>query len=79
MGGPAEIGSTLSVKLSHYCGTGAAVFEHQNLVSSAGLVPIMELAEQAGSSALLDELVVFRCERSGPMPLAGPAAPADRR
>jgi hypothetical protein len=41
----------------------SAVFDEENLVSHAGLVPVLELAEQAGLSALLDEHVRFGCER----------------
>jgi len=51
------------VKLSHAWRRSAAVFDDENLVSCAGLVPVLELAEQAGLSVLLDEHVVFRCER----------------
>lgn len=36
---------------------GSAVFDERNLVSAAGLVPIMELAEQAGLSELIGEHV----------------------
>jgi hypothetical protein len=39
------------------------VFDEDNLVSSAGLVPLLELAEQAGLSRLLDEHVRFVDER----------------
>jgi hypothetical protein len=39
------------------------VFDEKNLVSCAGLVPVMELAEQAGLSQLLDEQVRFTSER----------------
>ncbi|GAB3809485.1 hypothetical protein GCM10027605_44790 [Micromonospora zhanjiangensis] len=39
------------------------MFDEDNLVSHAGLVPLMELAEQAGLSRLLDEHVRFGCER----------------
>jgi hypothetical protein len=39
------------------------VFDEENLVSHAGLVPVMELAEQAGLSQLLDERVRFTSER----------------
>ena len=35
----------------------SAVFDEQNLVSAAGLVPVMELAEQTGLSRLIDEHV----------------------
>ena len=36
---------------------GSAVFDEQNLVSSAGLVPVLELAEQTGLSQLIGEHV----------------------
>ena len=36
---------------------GSAVFDEQNLVSSAGLVPVLELAEQTGLSRLIGEHV----------------------
>lgn len=39
------------------------MFDEDNLVSHAGLVPLLELAEQAGLSHLLDEHVRFACER----------------
>lgn len=40
-----------------------AVFDEENLVSGAGLVPVMELGEQAGLSQLLNEHVLFTSER----------------
>jgi hypothetical protein len=45
------------VQSSHTFGVGSAVFDEQNLVSAAGLVPIMELAEQAGLSELIGQYV----------------------
>ena len=48
---------------SHTWRAGSAVFDEDNLVSHAGLVPVLELAEQAGLSRLLDEHVRFVCER----------------
>ena len=36
---------------------GSAVFDERNLVSAAGLVPVLELAEQAGLSQLIAERV----------------------
>lgn len=48
---------------SHTWAADAAVFDEANLISSAGLVPVLELAEQAGLSALLDTHVRFGCER----------------
>ena len=34
---------------------GSAVFDERNLVSGAGLVPVLELAEQTGLSELIGE------------------------
>lgn len=48
---------------SHAWRGDGAVFDDGNLVSHAGLVPLLELAEQAGLSQLLDEHVGFTCER----------------
>jgi hypothetical protein len=39
------------------------VFDEDNLVSHAGLVPLLELAERTGLTRLLDEHVRFTCER----------------
>jgi hypothetical protein len=39
------------------------VFDEDNLVSHAGLVPLLELAERTGLSRLLDEHIRFVCER----------------
>ena len=72
---------------SHAWTADGAVFDETNLISAAGLVPVMELAEQAGLSDLLDEHVHFGCERvkagaANPTPkltsiIAGMAAGAD--
>jgi len=51
------------VQGSHAWRGDSAVFDDANLVSHAGLVPLMELAEQAGLSQLLDEHVRFTSER----------------
>jgi hypothetical protein len=51
------------VQGSHAWRGGSAVFDDANLVSHAGLVPLMELAEQAGLSRLLGEHVRFTSER----------------
>jgi Transposase DDE domain group 1 len=77
----------LSVQGSHAWRGDGAVFDDANLVSHAGLVPLMELAEQAGLSRLLDEHVRFTSERvksgaANPTPkltsiIAGMAAGAD--
>jgi hypothetical protein len=45
------------VQSSHIFGVESAVFDEQNLVSSAGLVPVLELAEQTGLSRLIGEHV----------------------
>ena len=72
---------------SHAWRGDSAVFDDDNLVSHAGLVAVMELAEQAGLSALLDAHVRFTSERvrsgaANPTPkltsiIAGMAAGAD--
>ena len=41
------------MQVSHTFGPDSAVFDEDNLVSCAGLVPVMTLAEQAGLSTLL--------------------------
>jgi hypothetical protein len=51
------------VQASHAWRGGSAVFDEDNLVSHAGLVPLLELAERAGLSRLLDEHVRFADER----------------
>ena len=43
----------LSVQVSHSFAAGSAVFDDDHLVSYAGLVPVMTLAEQTGLSRLL--------------------------
>ena len=75
------------MRLWHAWDRGVVAFDDPNLVSCAGLVPVMEMAEQTGLSALLDEHVRFTCEvvKSGaanPTPkltsiIAGLAAGAD--
>src|SRR5271165_1298451 len=42
---------------------GSAVFDEQNLVSAAGLVPVLELAEQTGLSRLIGEHVQLSSTR----------------
>lgn len=48
---------------SHTWRGDSAVFDEDHLVSHAGLVPLMELAEQSGLSRLLEEHVRFTSER----------------
>ena len=45
------------MQVSHRFLPDSAVFDDDNLVSLAGLVPVMALAEQTGLSALLAEKV----------------------
>jgi len=49
--------------LSHGWSRSTAVFDDENLLSCAGLLPVLALAERAGLSELLDEHVVFVDER----------------
>lgn len=75
------------MRVSHAWRGGRAVFDEDDLVSSAGLVPLLALAEQAGLSRLLGEHVRFVDERirsgaANPVPkltsiIAGMAAGAD--
>jgi hypothetical protein len=51
------------VQRSHAWRGGSAVFDEDNLVSHAGLVPLLQLAERAGLSDLFDEHVRFVDER----------------
>ena len=52
-----QIRKALWVKVSHRFGVGSAVFDDDRLVSCAGLVPVMTLAEQTGLSRLIAEKV----------------------
>jgi hypothetical protein len=45
------------VQSSQTFAVGSAVFDEPNLVSAAGLVPVLELAEQTGLSRLIGEHV----------------------
>jgi DDE family transposase len=75
------------VKLSHPWSTATPLFDDENLVSDAGLVPVMVLAEQAGLSELVAERVELgttRVNSAGVNPagklssiIAGMAAGAD--
>ena len=58
---------------SHTFTVGSAVFDERNLVSAAGLVPVMELAEQTGLSRLVGEFVDLPSTRvaSGAVNAAG--------
>jgi hypothetical protein len=51
------------VQLSHGWSRAAPVFDDEDLVSCAGLVPVMALAERAGLSDLLAERVKFKTSK----------------
>ncbi len=52
-----QFGKALPVQVSHRFAAQSAVFDDDHLVSCAGLVPVMTLAEQTGLGRLLDEKV----------------------
>src|SRR5665811_122073 len=45
------------IRYVHVCHSGSAVFDDPNLVSCAGLVPVVSLAERAGLHQLIGEHV----------------------
>jgi hypothetical protein len=51
------------VKLPHGWSRAVPLFDEENLVSFAGLVPVMALAEQAGLSELIDQRVAIKATR----------------
>ena len=55
-----QFGKALPVQVSHNFTPDSAVFDDDNLVSLAGLVPVMALAEQTGLSELLADKVAYR-------------------
>jgi Transposase DDE domain group 1 len=61
------------VQSSHTFSSESAVFDERNLVSAAGLVPVLELAEQTGLSRLIGEYVDLPSTRvaSGAVNAAG--------
>ena len=69
-----SIRKALPVQVSHDFTPESAVFDDGNLVSCAGLVPVMTLAEQAGLSALLADKVHIAEPRIRP----GSANPAPK-
>src|SRR5258707_8996140 len=52
-----QFGKALPVQVSHKFSVDSAVFDDGNLVSCAGLVPVMTLAQQTGLRRLLGEKV----------------------
>jgi Transposase DDE domain group 1 len=69
-----QLGKALPVQVSHRFATESAVFDDDNLVSSAGLVPVMRLAEQTGLRRLLADKVRI----SAPRIKSGSANPAPK-
>ena len=59
----AQFRKALSVQVSHSFSAGSAVFDDEHLVSCAGLVPVMTLAEQTGLGRLLGEKVRITAPR----------------
>src|SRR6476620_2673485 len=53
----------LSVRVSHRFTTGSARFDEDNLVSDAGLVPLLELAEQTRLPEIIAEKVSIKTAR----------------
>ena len=58
-----QFGKALPVQVSHRFGAESAVFDEDSLVSCAGLVPVMGLAEQVGLGRLLGEKVRISAPR----------------
>src|SRR5208337_1626669 len=58
-----EFKKAFSMHSSYTFTAGSAVFDEQNLVSAAGLVPVLELAEQTGLSRLIGEHVQLSSTR----------------
>jgi hypothetical protein len=58
-----QFGKALPVQVSHRFAAESAVFDEGNLVSCAGLVPVMALAEQTGLRRLLGEKVHITAPR----------------
>src|SRR3954453_8039728 len=60
---PANPQKALRVKLPDRWSRATPVFDEENLVSCAGLVPLMGLAEQTGLSELISDKVRLRATR----------------
>jgi hypothetical protein len=58
-----QLGKALPVQVSHRFAAESAVFDDDNLVSCAGLVPVMTLAQQTGLARLLAEKIRIRAPR----------------
>jgi hypothetical protein len=60
------------VQVSYRFGAASAVFDDGNLVSSAGLVPVMRLAEQTGLSRPLGKVGDYRRAKTVPVSITQP-------
>jgi hypothetical protein len=69
-----QLGKALPVQVSQRFAAESAVFDDDNLVSCAGLVPVMTLAEQTGLRALIGE----KLRISAPRIKSGAANPAPK-
>src|SRR6185312_7624723 len=69
-----RFGKALPVQVSHRFAAESAVFDEDSLVSLAGLVPVMRLAEQTGLAHLLSEKVLI----AEPRIKSGSANPAPK-
>src|SRR4029077_10145627 len=58
-----QFGKALPVQVSHRFSVDSAVFDDDNLVSCAGLVPVMAVAERTGLSDLLAQMVHIAAPR----------------
>src|SRR5829696_6474344 len=58
-----QFGKALPVQVSHRFSADSAVFDDDNLVSCAGLVPVMALAERTGLADLLAQMVHIAAPR----------------
>ena len=58
-----QFGKALPVQVSHRFAAQSAVFDEDSLVSCAGLVPVMRLAEQTGLGQLLSQRVRITAAR----------------
>ena len=69
-----QFGKALPVQVSHRFSADSAVFDDDNLVSCAGLVPVMTLAEQTG----LPDLLADKIDIAAPRIKSGSANPAPK-
>ena len=70
----ASLREALSVRVSHRFTAGSARFDEDNLVSHAGLVPLLGLAEQTG----LPEIIAGKVSITTPRIKSGAANPVPK-